>query len=140
MSITSVKIIPPAARKLEAGDVRDAVSGYKSYESEVELDERRKIISPRTYIHIYIHGRTEKEEVDTHGRNFIGSTVTRHGHTTAKTFPPFATLSTILLLLLDPLVPLHAILEITFSQEGRASLTQTFPLTIAGCKQRPATR
>lgn len=52
MSITSVKIIP--ARKLEAGDVRDAVSGYKSYESEVELDERRKIISPSAYIYIYI--------------------------------------------------------------------------------------
>lgn len=79
MSITSVKIIPPA-RKLEAGDVRDAVSGYKSYESEVELDERRKIISPSAYIYTYmythIHTRkqgTEKEEVDTHGRNFIGS-------------------------------------------------------------------
>lgn len=137
MSITSVKIIPPAARKLEAGDVRDAVSGYKSYESEVELDERRKIISPRTYIHIYIYTRKDGERRSRHTRSEFHweHTVTRHGHTTAKTFPPFATLSTILLLLLDPLVPLHAILEITFSQEGRASLTQTFPLTIAGCKQ-----
>lgn len=74
MSITSVKIIP--ARKLEAGDVRDAVSGYKSYESEVELDERRKIISPSAYIyirictHTYIHGskgRRKKKSTHTVG-------------------------------------------------------------------------
>lgn len=74
MSITSVKIIPPA-RKLEAGDVRDAVSGYKSYESEVELDERGKLFR-LVHIYIYIYTRKqrmEKEEVDTHGRNFIGS-------------------------------------------------------------------
>lgn len=146
MSITSVKIIP--ARKLEAGDVRDAVSGYKSYESEVELDERRKIISPSAYIYIYVyvhtHIYTEAKDGERRSRHTRSEfhwehTVTRHGHTTAKTFPPFATLSTTLLLLLDPLHS-HAILEITFSQEGRASLTQTFPLTFAGCKQRPATR
>lgn len=51
-----MKIIPPA-RKLEAGDVRDAVSGYKSYESEVELDERGKLFRlVHIYIYIYIHG------------------------------------------------------------------------------------
>lgn len=140
MSITSVKIIPPA-RKLEAGDVRDAVSGYKSYESEVELDERGKLFR---LVHIYIYIYTEAKDGERRSRHTRSEfhwehTVTRHGHTTAKTFPPFAILSTALLLLLDPLHS-HAILEITFSQEGRASLTQTFPLTIAGCKQRPATR
>lgn len=79
MSITSVKIIPPAARKLEAGDVRDAVSGYKSYESEVELDERRKIISPRTYIHIYIYTEGRRKKKSTHT---VGISLGAYGYTT----------------------------------------------------------